>query len=73
MKAAFLIASAVATLFAGAAALAASQEPIQPIAPAKVRNPAMVELGKKAVLRAAPVALRLHLVQLLSQPEHGRF
>ena len=29
------------------AAMAASKEPIQPIAPAKVTNPALVELGKK--------------------------
>ena len=29
------------------AAMAANQEPIQPIAPAKVANPALVELGKK--------------------------
>ncbi len=29
------------------ASMAASQEPIQPIAPAKITNPALVELGKK--------------------------
>ena len=34
------------TLF-GSAAMAASKEPIQPIAAAKVTNPALVELGKK--------------------------
>ncbi len=45
-----LFATAV-TLLTGAllnqAALAASQEPIQPISPAKITNPALVELGKK--------------------------
>jgi cytochrome c peroxidase len=45
-----LLATAV-TLLTGAllnqAAIAASQEPIQPISPAKITNPALVELGKK--------------------------
>ncbi|RIX44096.1 MAG: cytochrome-c peroxidase [Rhodocyclales bacterium GT-UBC] len=45
-----LFATAV-TLLTGAllnqAALAAGQEPIQPISPAKITNPALVELGKK--------------------------
>lgn len=39
----------VVALMAGTAgvALAAMDEPIQPIAPAKVNNPGLVELGKK--------------------------
>jgi cytochrome c peroxidase len=45
-----LLATAV-TLLTGAllnqAAIAANQEPIQPISPAKITNPALVELGKK--------------------------
>jgi len=42
------LAAMVAASIAGASlANAASSEPIQPISPAKVQNPAMVELGKK--------------------------
>jgi hypothetical protein len=51
---------------------AASDEPIKPIVAAKVTNPALVELGKKLLLRPPPVKVRLHLLQLLPQPVHGR-
>lgn len=45
-----LLATAIALLSGaviGQSALAASKEPIQPISPAKISNPALVELGKK--------------------------
>jgi cytochrome c peroxidase len=42
-----LLAVAAALAAGGAVAAAARDEPIQPIEPAKVANPAMVELGKK--------------------------
>ena len=35
-------------------AWSASQEPIQPIAPAVIKEPAKVELGKKLALQIAP-------------------
>lgn len=41
------IAAAAVLACAAGAALAADKEPIQPIAPAKVTDPALVELGKK--------------------------
>jgi cytochrome c peroxidase len=43
----FTLSLALVAAMAGSAAAAASPEPIQPIEPAKVRNPALVELGKK--------------------------
>ena len=41
------IAVLLSGVFVSQAVLAASQEPIQPIKPANVTNPALVELGKK--------------------------
>jgi cytochrome c peroxidase len=43
----FTLSLALVAAMAGSASAAASSEPIQPIEPAKVRNPALVELGKK--------------------------
>lgn len=42
-----IVISLIASALIGQAAFAANQEPIQPITPAKVANPALVELGKK--------------------------
>ena len=49
-----------------------AQEPVKPIEPVQVDEPAKVELGKKLFFDPAPVSFRFHFLQLVPQPEHGR-
>lgn len=53
------------------AAAAPADEPIQPISPVKEINLAQAELGKKLYFNTQAFQVRIHLLQFLSQPQHG--
>jgi hypothetical protein len=69
-----IISTAIFLLGAGLASqtsIAASQEPIQPIEPAKVTNASPGRTRQEALFRPAPVEIWLHLLQFLPQPVDG--